>query len=126
MKNMVQVESINLQATFDGIAEFWSPKVLACVNDQYVKAAKLKGQLVWHKHDLEDELFQVIKGRLLIQFTGYEVVLNAGDFCVVPRGVMHNPIAEEECWIILVETVTTKHTGDAQTALTKTIEQQLS
>lgn len=122
---MAQVNSINLHAAFDEITDFWSPKVLARVNDQYVKAAKLKGQLVWHKHDLEDELFQVIKGRLLIQFNGYDVVLNAGDFCVVPRGVIHNPIAEEECWIILVETVTTKHTGDVQTPLTKTIEQQL-
>ena len=122
---MDQVTAINLQNAFDKISEFWSPKVIGRVNDQYVKAAKLKGQLAWHKHDTEDELFQIIKGRLLIQFEGYDVSLNPGEFCVVPRGVMHNPIADEECWIILVETVTTKHTGDIQTPFTKTIEEQL-
>lgn len=119
-------QSINLMAVLDGVAEHWSPKVVGRVNDQYVKVAKVQGQLAWHKHDDEDELFQVVRGRLRIQFEGgAETVLEAGEFCVVPRGVLHNPVADEECWIVLVETVTTKHTGDVETPLTRSIEQQL-
>jgi quercetin dioxygenase-like cupin family protein len=92
-----------------------------------VKVAKVKGELVWHKHDEEDELFQVVKKRLVIQFEGgREAVLNPGEFCVVPKGVMHNPVAEEECWIVLIETMTTKHTGDVVTERTRSIEEQLA
>ena len=121
------MESINLAKVFNGITDYWSPKVIGRVNDQYVKAAKLKGQLAWHMHQDEDELFHVIRGRLVIQLEGdREVVVRPGEFFVVPRSVMHNPIAEKECWIMLVETVTTKHTGSVETPLTKTIEQQLS
>ncbi len=120
------IASVNLLRALGGIDEYWSPKVVGRVNDQYVKVAKLKGQLAWHKHDNEDELFQVVKGRLVIQLEDGETVLNEGEFCVIPRGVLHNPVADEECWIVLVETVTTRHTGDVETPLTKTIEQQLS
>ncbi len=121
------IQPANLLAAFDDITEFWSPKVVGRVNDQYVKVAKLKGEIAWHKHDEEDELFHVVRGRLRIQFeTQAETVLEAGEFCVVPRGVLHNPVADEECWIVLIETVTTKHTGDVETPLTKTIERQLS
>src|SRR5437016_5799365 len=123
---MVQVTAIMLQNAFEGISEFWSPKIVGRVHGTYVKAARLKIQLAWRKHDAEDELFQIVKGRLLIQFEEYDISLNPGDSCVVPRGVMHNPIGNEECWIVLVETVTTKHTGDVQTSLTKTIDEQLS
>ena len=120
------MEPINLAKAFQAVSEYWSPKVVGRVNDQYVKVAKLKGQLAWHRHEYEDELFHVIQGRLSIQLEGdREVVVTAGEFFVVPRGVMHNPIAEEECWIVLVETVTTKHTGNVETPFTKTIEQQL-
>jgi quercetin dioxygenase-like cupin family protein len=120
------MQPVNLADEFDAVTEHWSPRVVGRVNDQYVKVAKLKGQLTWHKHDNEDELFQVAKGRLVIQIEGgREVALGPGEFFVVPRGVMHNPVAEEECWIVLIETVTTKHTGDIELPLTKTIEQQL-
>jgi mannose-6-phosphate isomerase-like protein (cupin superfamily) len=121
------VQSINLRKALEDVSEYWSPKVVGRVNDQYVKVAKLKGQLAWHKHDDEDELFQVITGQMVIQFEGNkQVQLGAGDFFVVPKGTMHNPIAEHECGIVLIETVTTKHTGDVVTPLTKTIEQQLT
>ena len=120
------IKSINFAVALDGVSEHWSPKVVGRVNDQYVKVAKLHGQLAWHKHDDEDELFQVVRGRLCIQFEGgVETVLEAGEFCVVPRGVLHNPVANEECWIVLIETVTTKHTGDVETPRTRSIEQQL-
>ena len=121
------IQSVNLMAALDGVTEHWSPKVVGRVNDQYVKVAKVRGQLAWHKHDDEDELFQVVRGRLRIQFEGgAETVLEAGEFCVVPKGVLHNPVADEECWLVLVETVTTKHTGDVKTPLTRPIEQQLA
>jgi len=120
-------QPVNLVAALGGVNEHWSPKVVGRVNDQYVKVAKLHGQLAWHKHDDEDELFQVVRGRLRIQFEGAaETVLEAGEFCIVPKGVLHNPVAEEECWIVLIETVTTKHTGDVDTPHTRSIEQQLA
>ena len=121
------MQSINLAEALASLQEYWSPKVVGRVNDQYVKVAKLKGELAWHKHDDEDELFQVVTGTLLIQIEGgSNVRLGPGEFYVVPRGVMHNPVAEQECGIVLIETVTTRHTGDVATPRTRTIEEQLS
>ena len=112
---------------YDAITEYWSPKVVARVNDQYLKAAKVKGTLVWHKHDAEDELFYIVKGRLRIEYEGGEAAhLEAGQFHVVPRNTMHNPVADEECWILLIEPVSTKHTGDVVTEKTKSIAEQLA
>ena len=105
--------------------DYWSPRIVGGVNDQYVKVAKLKGELVWHKHDAEDELFYIVKGRLVIQYEDGAVTLNEGDFHIVPKGVLHNPVADEECWIALIETVTTAHTGDAITERTKSVAEQL-
>jgi len=121
------VPTINPVAALDEVAEHWSPKVVGRVNDQYVKVAKLLGEFVWHRHDDEDELFQVMRGRLRIQFEdGAETVLQAGEFCIVPRGVLHNPVADEECWIMLIETVTTRHTGSVETPRTRSIAEQLA
>ena len=118
--------SVNFLQALEQITEHWSPRVVGRVNDQYVKVAKVQGQLAWHKHDAEDEMFLVVYGRLVLQFEDKEVVLNPGDFYVVPKGILHNPVAEEECGIVLIETVTTRHTGDVDTPLTKSIEEQLS
>jgi mannose-6-phosphate isomerase-like protein (cupin superfamily) len=123
---MQGITPVNFLQVLEQITEHWSPRVIGRVNDQYVKVAKVQGQLAWHKHDSEDEMFLVVYGRLILQFEDKEVVLNPGDFYVVPRGVLHNPVAEEECGIVLIETVTTRHTGDVDTPLTKSIEQQLS
>ena len=92
-----------------------------------MKVAKLLGELVWHAHDDEDELFLVVSGHLRIQLEGRdEVRLGPGEFFVVPRGVRHNPIAEDEVHIVLVETVTTAHTGSVVVEGTRSIEEQLS
>ena len=121
------VPAINPLTALEGVADHWSPKVIGRVNDQYVKVAKLLGEFVWHRHDGEDELFQVLRGRLRIQFEGgAETVLNPGEFCVVPRGVLHNPVADEECWIMLIETVTTLHTGNVESERTRSIAEQLA
>ena len=117
----------NIESEYASITEHWSPRVVARVNDQYVKLAKVKGELAWHKHDDEDELFFIVRGSLRMQYeAGREVVLGEGDMHVVPRNTMHNPVAEDECWIMLVEPVSTKHTGDVETPLTKSIEDQLA
>ncbi|MFD1722637.1 cupin domain-containing protein [Amnibacterium endophyticum] len=123
---MEQQDVVGIAAALDGLTEHWSPKVVARVNDQYVKVAKLLGELVWHAHDDEDELFLVVSGRLRIQLEGRdEVRLGPGELFVVPRGVRHNPIAEEEVRIVLVETVTTAHTGSVVVERTRSIEEQL-
>jgi mannose-6-phosphate isomerase-like protein (cupin superfamily) len=120
-------ESVDLLAAAQALEEYWSPKVVARVNDQYVKVAKLLGHLVWHRHEHEDELFYILRGNLTIEYeAGRAVHLKAGSMHVVPMGILHNPIAQEECWIALIETVTTKHTGDVDTPLAKTIEAQLT
>jgi len=117
---------MNIEQQFERVTELWSPKVIGRVNDQYVKIAKVLGQFTWHKHDDEDELFMIVKGRLKIQFEDGDIELGAGDFHIVPKGTMHNPVAEDECWVMLVETVSTKHTGDVDSPRTRSIEEQLS
>jgi mannose-6-phosphate isomerase-like protein (cupin superfamily) len=116
---------VNIESRFDDVTELWSPKVVGRVNDQYVKIARLQGEFVWHAHEGEDELFLVVRGSMRIQLEDGEVTLRPGEFVVVPRGVRHNPIAAEECWVMLIETVTTKHTGDVVTERTRSIEEQV-
>lgn len=114
----------NLNAGFAAITEHWSPRVVAECNGQYLKIAKVEGEFVWHQHDNEDELFIVHKGELEIEMKDESVHLRQGDTYVVPKGVPHRPIATEECWILLFEPKVTLHTGETQTPLTKTIEEQ--
>ncbi|HEX3276494.1 MAG TPA: cupin domain-containing protein [Gemmatimonadales bacterium] len=117
---------IDVLAQFDRVTDHWSPKVIARVNDQYVKVARLLGEMDWHAHADEDELFWVLRGRLRLEFRDGVAELAAGQCWVVPRGVEHHPVAPEECWVVLIETVTTRHTGDRITAQTRSIEEQLS
>lgn len=117
---------VRLADALDAVTEHWFPRVVARVNDHYLKVAKLRGQLTWHAHDGQDELFLVLRGRLRIQVEGREdVVLEEGDLWVVPAGVRHNPVADEECWIALVEPVDTDHTGGEASPLRRSIEEQL-
>ncbi len=119
------MNTVNLLRELEQVKEYWSPRIVERVNDQFVKVARLKGSLTWHKHDDEDELFYILKGRLTIEYENDRVELNEGDIHVVPKGTMHNPVAEEECWIALVETVSTQHTGDVLIDKTKSIAEQL-
>ena len=114
----------NLRAEIEKLDDYWSPRIVGRVNDQYVKVAKLKGEFVWHDHRDEDELFYIVKGALEIQYEDGSVHMGEGDFHIVPRGKMHNPVAHEECWIALIEPVATKHTGDVVSERTKSIEEQ--
>ncbi len=107
------------------LSELWSPRVVAEVDDAYVKVAKVQGSLSWHSHENEDELFFVLKGRLRIEMEASVVELGEGEMFVVPKGVRHNPIAEHECHLLLVERKTTLHTGDTVTDKTRSLEEQL-
>jgi mannose-6-phosphate isomerase-like protein (cupin superfamily) len=114
----------NLDAEFRQLTEFWSPHVVAAANGQYVKVAKVKGEFVWHAHADEDEFFLVRRGELTIRYRDRpDVILREGDFHVVPKGVEHNPLAREECWVVLVEPARTKHTGETISDMTTSIEQ---
>jgi mannose-6-phosphate isomerase-like protein (cupin superfamily) len=108
------IDKVNLAQKFSLFQEQWSPKIVGELNDSYVKLAKLKGEFVWHHHDHEDELFLVIKGWLLMKFRDQEVWLDEGEFLIVPRGVEHMPVAEQECHIMLLEPKTTLNTGNVQ------------
>lgn len=108
-----------------GLTELWSPRVIGEVNDAYVKVAKIQGSLAWHRHEGEDELFLVLKGRLRIELEAGPVELGEGEMFVVPKGVLHNPVAEEECHLLLIEPKATRHTGDTVTARTRSLAEQL-
>ncbi|WP_223786894.1 cupin domain-containing protein [Marinicella meishanensis] len=116
--------AVNLLATAAKITEHWSPRVVGEVDDSYVKIAKVKGEFTWHDHQ-EDEFFMVLEGQLTIHMEDHTVTINAGEFYVVPKGVMHNPVAQEECTVLLFEKKSTLHTGQVQADLTKSISDQL-
>lgn len=105
--------------------EFWSPRVIAEVDDAYIKVAKVHGSLTWHSHDNEDELFFILKGRLRIEMEAHSVELTEGEMYVVPKGVRHNPVADDECHLMLIERKTTLHTGNTIMEKTKSLEEQL-
>jgi len=102
---------INLAEKFDLIGEHWSPRIVGQVNDTVVKLAKLKGEFVWHHHEMEDELFMVIKGRLKIRLADGELTLCEGELAVIPHGVEHCPVAEDEVHVLLLESASTVNTG---------------
>jgi mannose-6-phosphate isomerase-like protein (cupin superfamily) len=106
------MEKVNLTEKLSFFTEHWSPKIVGELNDSYIKLAKLQGEFVWHHHDTEDELFFVIKGKLLIKFRDKEVWLNEGEFLVIPQGIEHLPVAEQEVHVMLIEPKTTLNTGN--------------
>ena len=108
------MEKVNLEDKFGRFIEFWSPKIVGELNGQYVKLVKVKGEFVWHQHEREDELFLVFKGRLTIQFRDRDVALEVGEFLVVPAGVEHKPVAEEEAQVLLFEPQSTLNTGNVR------------
>ena len=107
------------------LTEHWSPRVIAEVDDSYIKVAKVHGTFGWHAHADEDELFLILKGRLRIETEQGPVELEAGEIFVVPKGTRHNPVAEEECHLMLIERKSTLHTGDTVTEKTRSLADQL-
>jgi mannose-6-phosphate isomerase-like protein (cupin superfamily) len=107
-------ETVNLGQKFGLFDEHWRPKIVGELNDSHVKLAKLKGEFIWHKHENEDELFLVIKGRLVIRLRERDLTIGEGEFVIIPKGVEHLPVAEEEVQVLLIEPKTTLNTGDVR------------
>ena len=113
------------QAVAAALTEYWSPRVVGEIEDNYIKVAKVHGSLCWHSHDDEDELFLVLKGHLRIELENAETIeLDQGEMFVVPKGVRHNPVAAEECHILLIERKSTLHTGDVVMDKTRSLAEQ--
>ena len=117
--------SISPRAVAAALTEFWSPRVIAEVDDSYIKVAKVKGTFGWHAHADEDELFLVLDGHLRIELEDGAVEIGVGEIHVVPKGVRHNPSAADECLVMLIEKKTTLHTGDMVSEKTRSIADQL-
>ena len=108
------MDKVNLAEKFHCFSEHWKPKIIGELNDTYVKAVKFKGEFVWHHHENEDELFWVVKGSFRMRLRGRDVVIREGEFFIVPKGVEHMPVADEECHVILLEPKTTLNTGNVR------------
>lgn len=106
-------DAINLADKLSLFDDHWNPRIIADLNAQHIKLAKLKGEFVWHAHEHEDEAFLILKGSLVLQFRDRDVELAEGDLIVVPRGVEHRPVAQTECHVLLFEPATTVNTGAA-------------
>jgi quercetin dioxygenase-like cupin family protein len=118
------MSKINIAEKFGSFTQEWTPKIIAESNGQLVKIAKGSGELVWHKHDNEDELFLVIKGQLTLQLKAGNIILNAGEMYVVPKGVEHCPKAEPDTHFMMIEPSSTAHTGEIQSDITVSSVQQ--
>ena len=119
------VDAVSPRNVVSTLTELWSPRVIAEVDDAYIKVAKVRGSLTWHSHENEDELFLILKGRLRIELEDRVIDLNEGEMFVVPKGLQHNPVADEECHIMLIERKSTLHTGDLTTDKTRPLSDQL-
>jgi len=108
----LNMDKVNLAQKLASFSEHWQARIVGELNGQHVKLAKLQGEFIWHHHESEDELFLVVKGTLRMKFRGHEAVVNEGEFVVVPRGVEHCPVADEEVHIILIEPKSTLNTGN--------------
>jgi mannose-6-phosphate isomerase-like protein (cupin superfamily) len=113
------MNKINVADKFSRISEMWSPKILGEVNDSYIKAVKFIGEFVWHHHENEDEMFMVISGKLRMKFRDREEIVGPGEFIIVPRGVEHLPVSDQETQVLLFEPKTTLNTGNVRNERTQ-------
>ena len=117
------MNKINLREKFSSINDHWNPRIAAELNGQYVKLVKFQGPFTWHHHETEDELFMVVKGRFRMEYRedGVEKseLIEPGELIVVPRGVEHRPVADDECEVLLFEPVSTLNTGNTENELTR-------
>lgn len=113
------MDKVNLSEKFAQITDHWNPRIIGELNDSYVKAVKFQGEFVWHHHEREDELFLVVAGTFRMRFRQREVVIGPGEFIVVPKGVEHMPVADEECSVILLEPKSTRNTGNVRNERTR-------
>ncbi len=118
------IQLFNIQDKFQKVTEYWSPKIAGELNGQYVKLVKAKGEMIWHSHDDEDELFMIFKGTFVMEFRDRIEKVGPGEVLIVPRGVEHCPRTEgeEEVWLLLFEPKATKHTGNIDHEMTKHLQ----
>jgi mannose-6-phosphate isomerase-like protein (cupin superfamily) len=118
------IQLFNIQDKFQKVTEYWSPKIAGELNGQYVKLVKAKGEMIWHSHDDEDELFMIFKGTFVMEFRDHTATVGPGEVLIVPKGVEHCPRTEgdEEVWLILFEPKATKHTGNIDHEMTKHLQ----
>jgi mannose-6-phosphate isomerase-like protein (cupin superfamily) len=114
------MNKVNLDEKFNLFNEYWSPKIVGELNDSYIKLAKFKGEFVWHKHDHEDELFFIVRGKLLIKLRDEDINLKEGEFVIIPKGIEHCPVADDEVYVMLMEPKSTVNTGNIENEMTKT------
>ncbi len=112
MHETTAIETVSLREKLESFQDYWSPKIVGELNDCLVKLVKLKGEFVWHHHEAEDELFLVVKGSLLMKLRDRDIRVEEGEFVIIPRGVDHLPIAEEEVQVLLLEPKSTLNTGN--------------
>ena len=113
------IDKVNIVDKFARFSEHWDPKIVGELNGQYVKLVKFSGPFTWHHHDIEDEMFLVVKGRFRMEFRDGEVWLEPGEFIIVPKGVEHRPVADEEAQVLLFEPATTLNTGNVRNERTR-------
>lgn len=106
------IRKVNLAAMFGRFDDQWKPKIVGEVNDSLVKLVKFRGEFVWHHHDVEDEMFLVVKGRMRMQLRDGDVIVEPGEFIIIPHGVEHKPVAEEDTEVVLFEPNSTLNTGN--------------
>lgn len=119
------MNAVNLRERFARFGDHWSPKIVGELNGQQVKLVKFQGEFIWHQHDAEDELFLVVRGRFRMEFRDRHVPLDEGEFLIVPRGVEHRPVADEEVHVLLFEPATTRNTGDVRNERTVDVPERL-
>jgi len=119
------MDKINLSGKFNLFSEYWSPKIIGELNGQQVKLVKLKGEFVFHQHADEDELFFVVKGSFKMEYRNKTVQINEGEMVIVPKGVEHKPVAEDEAWVMLFEPASTLNTGNVTDEKTKTQREKI-
>jgi mannose-6-phosphate isomerase-like protein (cupin superfamily) len=118
----MEIQTINLANKLSLFDDYWSPRIIAQMNDYHFKLVKIEGDFIWHSHPETDEVFIVIKGEMRIEFRDFDTKLSEGEMCVVPRGIEHKPVAKDKCQIMVIEPVGTVNTGDAIGERTKSEE----
>jgi mannose-6-phosphate isomerase-like protein (cupin superfamily) len=108
------IQAVNIKEKLTKVTEYWHPGIVGELNESHIKLGKLKGKFLWHHHDTEDELFMVIKGNLVIKLRDGEVHIREGEFAIIPHGVEHMPVAEEEVHVLLMEPKSTRNTGNVE------------
>jgi mannose-6-phosphate isomerase-like protein (cupin superfamily) len=115
----MEIDKVNTLEKFSQINEYWSPKIAGELNGQLIKLVKFKGEFTWHHHDNEDEMFYVVKGSFRMELEGRSVIVNEGEYIIIPKGVEHKPVADEEVHVMLFEPASTLNTGNVRNEFTK-------